>query len=388
MANIPLNNYYTKYEVKVQALDRVGEEPESELIDEQCKSVLEENDVGYSLKAELFNFSPRLSLNNKGSDNFKKQVDKNKRLLGKRKPDCANKGLREFNQRLLPFLQHIKAEIFPNHQEMENMPRYWDMGYEFPQFHGVNGTKRFQSFSFHNREFIIPPLSRFFNHDIRNLSSLLKDLDKYDLIVMDMPWRNKYIRRLKKVKQSLSYDMLRNEELKSMPIEQLTHSKTLVALWCTNSHQHQRMLIEDFLPKWNLKLVHSLKWFKLNTEGNLIGPLKGQGFKQPYETLYIACHKNNDLESVENLREISFIFSIPSIIHSHKPPLYTWLKEYWPGVKDLKCLEIFARYLHPHFTSIGLEVIKHRENAAYAFKRKLEVQKFSVSAEDCPKSKL
>uniref|UniRef100_A0A1B0BCR0 Uncharacterized protein n=1 Tax=Glossina palpalis gambiensis TaxID=67801 RepID=A0A1B0BCR0_9MUSC len=55
------------------------------------------------------------------------------------------------------------------------------------------------------------------------------DLNRYDLIVMDMPWRNKYIKRLKTVKQSLSYDMLRNEELKSMPIEQLTHSKTLVA---------------------------------------------------------------------------------------------------------------------------------------------------------------
>uniref|UniRef100_A0A1B0A8P5 Uncharacterized protein n=1 Tax=Glossina pallidipes TaxID=7398 RepID=A0A1B0A8P5_GLOPL len=75
---------------------------------------------------------------------------------------------------------------------------------------------------------------------------------------------------------------------------------------------------------------------------NLIGPLKGQGLKQPYETLYVACHKNNDLESVENLRKISFIFSIPSIIHCHKTPLCTWLKEYWPGEKDLKCLEIFA----------------------------------------------
>lgn len=44
-------------------------------------------------------------------------------------------------------------------------------------------------------------------------------------------------------------------------------------------------------------------------------PLK----KQPFERLYIACHNECDL--YKNMPAEKFIYSIPSAIHSHKPPI-------------------------------------------------------------------
>lgn len=44
-------------------------------------------------------------------------------------------------------------------------------------------------------------------------------------------------------------------------------------------------------------------------------PLK----KQPFERVFIACH--NKTTQYDNIPNEKFIFSIPSAIHSHKPPL-------------------------------------------------------------------
>lgn len=117
-------------------------------------------------------------------------------------------------------------------------------------------------------------------------------------------------------------------------------------------------------------------------------PLK----KQPFERIFIACHN----ESIQDFKipDEKLIFSIPSAIHSHKPPLHgLWnnihnlsviknvhflllflfyliefiqvfvfldlFRTYLIETDDEKSfLELFARYLLPNCTSIGLEVLK------------------------------
>lgn len=55
--------------------------------------------------------------------------------------------------------------------------------------------------------------------------------------------------------------------------------------------------------------------------------------------------------------------SVPSSIHSQKPPLSDVMKNYLP--KDFKALELFARYLLPNWTSFGNEVLKLQHVSLY-----------------------
>lgn len=317
----------------------------------------------FQLKKELFNFTskviglPENTLNPNEIKNTKR-----KRKAGTEAED--ENTLKEKSD-IQPFLNIIQSILKGQEENKSTMPRVWENHIEFPQFRGANNTALYQNTKFTNEEYIIPPNTKFFNYNIEDLPKLLPELEKYDVLIMDMPWQNKYIRRLKKVKQSLAYQLLDNEVLKKMPIQELIHPKSLVILWCTNALQHRKAIEEEFLPCWNLKLLHTLKWYKINTSGELISSIKTEGFKQPYELLYIACHKERNLQDLQGLAEVDFLVSIPSIIHSHKPPLIEWLNEFLQNSKDFKGLEIFARYLQPQFTSIGLEVLKLMNKSLY-----------------------
>jgi len=93
-----------------------------------------------------------------------------------------------------------------------------------------------------------------------------------------------------------------------------------------------------------------------------------------------------------NIPDGKLVISVPSAVHSHKPPLtgvyFKWkvyydfathtaskvkikillkfleiIKEYLPN--EPKCLEIFARYLLPGWTSWGLEILKFQHLSLY-----------------------
>jgi len=59
------------------------------------------------------------------------------------------------------------------------------------------------------------------------------------------------------------------------------------------------------------------------------------------------------------------ILSVPSSINSHKPPLIDVLSKHFELGLNQKCLELFARYLVPGFTSFGNEVIKLQHSSLY-----------------------
>lgn len=332
------------------------------LIDNLYQQATTCNKKSYSLQQELFNFKPKensISLETKDSNRIKL-------TNRKRKAETETEIILKEKLFVQPFLERIQENFTGSTHFTENIPRFWEELQEFPQFHGSNQTNEFQTTQFSQKDFIIPPQTKFFNHKVEDLQKLLPELETYDVIIMDMPWHNKYIKRLKKVKSSLGYQMLDNDSLKKMPIHQLIHTDSLVVIWCTNALQHRKAIEEEFLPKWNLQLLHALKWFKINTLGDLISPLKPEGYKQPYEMVYIAYHKERkNTNDLKKLISVDCLISIPSIIHSHKPPLITWLKKYLTNSESFKGLEIFARYLQPQFTSIGLEVLKLMDKRLY-----------------------
>ncbi|XP_034488516.1 N(6)-adenine-specific methyltransferase METTL4 [Drosophila innubila] len=334
-----------------------------QLINEAYKAAVADNET-YQLKLQLFNFQQRTT-----EQQLQQKLKKGKRKLDEAANDDEVDNIKEYLE-LLPKATENNAKT--------TLPRHWEDVYKLPQLHGSNISGKFQkfqvpgsNFNSTSRTFIIPQSVRFYNHDVEQMTALLPQLlSNYDLIILDPPWRNKYIRRLKRSKQELGYAMLDNDKLALLPLRQLTHEHTLVAIWCTNSTAHQQALETQLLPSWRLRLLHKLRWYKLNTEHQLIGNLNPADAtqKQPYEMLYIACRADSDVTYALGVKQTEMLLSVPSIIHSHKPPLLEWLRQHLQLSGDQaepNCLELFARYLQPNFTSIGLEVLKLMDERLY-----------------------
>ncbi|XP_070062868.1 N(6)-adenine-specific methyltransferase METTL4 isoform X1 [Drosophila virilis] len=315
------------------------------------------NSETYELKSQLFQFQPKTS--QQPPQNQRKR--KRKCKLSETAKNAAVDNINEY----LELLPEAKVDA------VRTLPRYWEDEYGLPQLHGSNTTGKFQTFQTPASTFIIPHAACFYNHNVDQLRALLPQLrPSYDLIVIDPPWRNKYIRRLKRVKQELGYTMMDNDQLAMLPLGQLTHERTLVAIWCTNSNLHQQALETQLLPRWQLRLLHKLRWYKLNTAHQLISDLNEEDAsqKQPYEVLYLACHVQSNGAYATDLTQTELLLSVPSIVHSHKPPLLDWMRQYLQLERDQvepNCLELFARYLQPQFTSIGLEVLKLMDDRLY-----------------------
>lgn len=312
-----------------------------------------ENNQTFHLQPQLFAYKPKLQT----KSDF---ICSKKR---KRKADVSPE-ITELKKTCTSLISKLKESIKnfeQDHEDCNSFARHWEEPTAFPQFHGANERNDFQIFTFENRDYLIPPHCRFFNHNLLNLNEL-SSLEKYDFVVIDPPWRNKYIRRIKKAKQELGYKMLDNDLLGDINLSSLIHSDSLVVIWCTNSKQHQQRMLEEFFPRWDLKLIHKITWLKLNTEGNLISDINDEGKKQPFEVLFVACHCNT-AKDFKEIRKLEFILSVPSVIHSHKPPIIDLFRDLLP--KNPKSVELFARYLQSDFTSIGLEVLKLMDTRLY-----------------------
>lgn len=250
------------------------------------------------------------------------------------------------------------------------MNKFYEIPSKFREFFGENSTDIGQVTQIGTETYLIPPKCRFFNKSIEKIPTFLGESEKFDYIVIDPPFRCKYIKRLKKTCTNKSYQMLSNEEILKIPLQNYTHKNSLIIIWCTNSEIHEQFIKQDIMTEWNLKLIASWKWVKIDKSGDLFCTFDGS--KKPYEKIFIATHSSSDSEL--EVPDDCMIFSQPSSIHSHKPPLEGKLFKFVFRIKndqifrlDLfqkllppvpKCLEIFARSLYENHTSIGLECLK------------------------------
>lgn len=129
---------------------------------------------------------------------------------------------------------------------------------------GVIGenTSAALSVEIQNTRYLFPKGCKFYCSHISNISKHLED-KKFDLILLDPPWWNKYIRR-KKLKTNDSYSMMYNDELKMLPIENLITKNGIVVVWCTNSISHLNYMKREIFKKWNVEYIKKWYWIKVN----------------------------------------------------------------------------------------------------------------------------
>lgn len=218
--------------------------------------------------------------------------------------------------------KHLKPNtLLKNTKALELVDTFTDNDNYDPSvvFKGSNDSPFIVICDFFNQSFIIPPKCRFFNSNVSDIHNLLNpDDEKFDFIVMDPPWWNKYIRRSKAAKSKRSYQMLDNDSIKTIPLEDYIHPDTIVVIWCTNSPTHETAVKETFLKKWKLKLLATWFWVKVTKHGETVCDFKDSTKKQPFEKILIATAAHNSKWTFPDDR---FIYSVPCALHSNKPPL-------------------------------------------------------------------
>ncbi|XP_058805171.1 N(6)-adenine-specific methyltransferase METTL4 isoform X2 [Phymastichus coffea] len=228
-------------------------------------------------------------------------------------------------------------------------------------YQGYNKKEKAVIAKLKNEKYVFPRCCQFFCKDIKQISEKVDVIGDYNLILMDPPWWNKSIRRKKIKFENSSYKMLYNEELAKIPIKNLLNSNSIVAIWCTNSSSNEKSILEEIFPSWGLTFQAKWFWLKITQNGYPICDFNDSHGKQPYEQIIFGSTASN---KNQNIPDKKILISIPSAAHSHKPPLTEVLKPYLP--RDPKCMEIFARYLLPEWTSWGLEVLKFQHLSLFS----------------------
>lgn len=217
------------------------------------------------------------------------------------------------------FQQFDENDIEQHKQEnIKLLNKFYNCSNDFKEFRGENNLETGVITTINEVNYIIPPKCRFFNKNVNDIENFLDSTEKFDFIVIDPPWSNRYIKRLKKTTNSQSYQTMSDDDILNIPIENYTHENSFVVIWCTNSPAHQNAIEQKFISKWKLKIIAKWKWVKIDKCGEMFCSFEGS--KKPYEMIYICSHVSNDTPRDSIIRD-AFIFSHSSSIHSHKPPL-------------------------------------------------------------------
>ena len=197
---------------------------------------------------------------------------------------------------------------------------------------------------------VLPPKSEFRKLDVANLDELGSS---YDLILMDPPWSNKHVKRAKKT--NVGYKMMDNDDLSQMPVSKLLADDGLLFVWCTNKVKH-RAAVRAWFSSWGVSMVGTWYWVKVTKHGEMVTQFTQD--KQPYEVVIIGQKLGPENSIEKDVKDGLVIFSVPSGIHSHKPPLTDLMNTVVGGQMDrswdrLDKLEIFGRYLLPGWVTVG-----------------------------------
>lgn len=248
-----------------------------------------------------------------------------------------NRASRNLNNALKPVLCAIENAVSKN-----------------PDLHEDFSSKTAYSLSGEN--FLIPPKSSFYLGQMKDcMKSLINSNEKFDAIVVDPPWTNRYIKRQD------SYRCMENHELFSelSPLSAVMKENCFVFVWITNKEKHKRFVTEELFKMWNVDFVTEWYWLKVTRYGQPVASLRTAN-KKPYEKLIIGrsrlCSSSNSLGKTIFPSELVLI-SVPCGIHSHKPPLVDLINSVILPNQETHYLELFARNLLPNCTSCGNQVL-------------------------------
>lgn len=233
----------------------------------------------------------------------------------------------------------------------------------------------------------------------------LVSINKPFMLIIDPAWeKNKSVKR-KKAYETVSYDYLERMTAEVKPLLDLvvdlrletlrknkatslspTDLTVLTAIWTTQGDRD--FVVERMLPTLGMRLAFDLKWHKVTTMGL---PVKVHGGS---EYLIVAEKRVRSVfePPMVKPKTSGVVVSIPSAIHSHKPPILELINRLYRDelgragmgrrhrtssvtssddhqlfqydlvpsefIAPLEGVELFARSLTSGFHSIGLECIK------------------------------
>ncbi|XP_064626510.1 N(6)-adenine-specific methyltransferase METTL4-like [Lineus longissimus] len=209
-------------------------------------------------------------------------------------------------------------------------------------------------------DYLIPPQSQFLMSDITCLRPLLEDNKKFDVIVIDPPWKNKSVKRKKKYKTLNEWDFY------DLPVAHLAADGCLLVIWVTNKQKQREFVKDSWFPHWSAVFEAEWHWIKVTRHGETVFPMESP-HKKPYESIILGRVRRDKKEMSEEYEDEKMkkvddkvLVSVPCCVHSKKPPLTEILKDYLPD--DSCCLEMFARNLTPGWTSWGNEVLRFQHS--------------------------
>lgn len=107
-----------------------------------------------------------------------------------------------------------------------------------------------------------------------------------------------------------------NEDIASVPVKNLLSENCLIAVWCTNAPSNINAVKDLIFPKWGVECLTTWYWLKVNLDFEPLCDFGKGCEKQPFERLILG-----KIGNIANIPENQLIISIPSALHSHKPPL-------------------------------------------------------------------
>jgi N6-adenosine-specific RNA methylase IME4 len=194
---------------------------------------------------------------------------------------------------------------------------------------------------------------------MNDYSDFLK-LGKFGTILADPPWKfqNRTGKMAPEHKRLYRYHTMTNEEILSMPVEDLALPKSHLYLWVPNA------LIElglQVMKEWGFEYKTMLIWYKVRKDG---GPdRRGVGFYFRNVTEVVLFGNRGQLRTLQPGRSQENIISSQKRGHSIKPDeLYEIIESCSPG----PYAELFARRTRNNWISWGDEVesqpqIKYKE---------------------------
>lgn len=166
-----------------------------------------------------------------------------------------------------------------------------------------------------------------------SLSQYTFDHECFDLVLLDPPWHNKAVSRLK-AKKHLSYNTMKDIITELPPIESWLAPGGVVGIWCTNNLKMINKVKNTLFKRWKVTLIAEWFWLKVQLALTRLMKVTTQGqpvvnlsstFRKPYEILLIARRPPIDEKIFVPKRKV--IIAVPSY-HSQKPCLKGLLSQY------------------------------------------------------------
>src|SRR5208283_4421457 len=149
---------------------------------------------------------------------------------------------------------------------------------------------------------------------------------RYDVLLVDPPWEYRLRHDQGDRRNTILYPTMTTEEIKAIPIQQLTTADSILWLWTTNAHLPDAL---EIVACWGFEYKVLLTWVK-----NRIGTGYWLRGRTEHAIMAIKGHP------IINLTNQSTVLLAPIRAHSQKPDeFYRLVETLCPGRK----IELFAR---------------------------------------------